>query len=570
MQQQQKLHASSPRVLGPVVGPTLWSRGTPCDLDVGRRTSLCTSEARELVRRPGARTSDQHRPPHDNRFDEEEPYVATITRPDGASRAGLREWLGLAVLALPTLLVALDINSVFLALPHLSIDLHASATQQLWVADGYGLMVAGFVVTMGTLGDRIGRRRLLMIGGAAFGLLSLVSAYAVNPLMLIVARLLLGVAGATLMPSTLALISTIFTDARQRTLAITTWSTCVFAGAALGPVLGGVLLTHYWWGSVLLIGVPTMAALLVAAPLTLPESRNPDAGRLDLTSVMLSLAGILPLTYGVKQLGADRADAPLALGAAAIGALFAVLFVRRQRGLPDPLLRLDLLRDRIVGGVLAALVVTGAGLAGVGLLTTQYLQIVCGLSPLASAVWFAPMGLALAAGCTLAPLTQRWMSPGAAIVAGLAVSTLGFLPVALASGPVTVIVGTAVIALGTGPLFALGTGMVIGSVPPERAGSAAALSETSNYLGGTAGIALFGTVAAGVYHARLAGFGGAPAAARESVAGATSVAATLPAGPADRLLEAAHTAFTSSLSLVAACGAVLFLALTILAARRFR
>ncbi|MGW5667290.1 MFS transporter [Micromonospora sp. NPDC003776] len=496
--------------------------------------------------------------------------MPTVTPAAGATRSGLREWLGLAVLALPTLLVALDINSVFLALPHLGVDLDATAAQQLWVADGYGLMVAGFVVTMGTLGDRIGRRRLLMVGGAAFGLLSLVSAYAVDPLTLIAARLLLGVAGATLMPSTLALISTMFTEVRQRALAITAWSTCVFAGAALGPVLGGVLLTHFWWGSVFLIGVPTMALLLVAAPLTLPEARNPEAGRLDLTSVALSLAGILALTYGVKQLGTGRADVPLALAAAVVGSLFIVLFVRRQRRLRDPLLRLDLLRDRTVSAVLVALVVTGAGLAGIGLLTTQYLQVVRGLSPLAAAVWFAPMGLALAAGCTLAPLTRRRLSAGAAIAGGLALSTLGFLPVALADGPVTVIAGAALIALGTGPLFALGTGIVIGSVAPERAGSAAALSETSNYLGGTVGIALFGTLAAGVYRARLAGFGEAPPAARESVADAASVAATLPADSAGRLLEAAHSAFTSGLSVVAGCGAVLFLALAVLTARRFR
>ncbi|MEJ3742636.1 MFS transporter [Actinomycetes bacterium KLBMP 9797] len=496
--------------------------------------------------------------------------MTTITRPDGASRAGVREWLGLAVLALPTLLVALDINSVFLALPHLSVDLGANAVQQLWVADGYGLMVAGFVVTMGTLGDRIGRRRLLMIGGAAFGVLSVASAYAVNPPMLIVARLLLGIAGATLMPSTLALISTMFTDARQRGVAITTWSTCVFAGAALGPVLGGVLLTHFWWGSVFLIGAPIMAVLLLAAPLTLPEPRSPVTGRLDLTSVALSLAGLLPLAYGVKQLGVDRTNVPLTLGAVAVGTLFTALFVRRQRSLPDPLLRLDLLHNRTVSTVLTALVVTGAGLAGVGLLTTQYLQTVQGLSPLAAAVWFAPMGLALAAGCTLAPLTQRWLSPGAAIFAGLAVSTLGFLPVAMASGPVTLIAGTAIVALGTGPLFALGTGMVIGSVAPERAGSAAALSETSNYLGGTLGIALFGTIAAGVYRAQLADLGDLPAAARESAAGANSVAAALPADPAARLLDTAHTAFTTSLSMVATCAAVLFVGLTILTARRLR
>jgi DHA2 family multidrug resistance protein-like MFS transporter len=492
-----------------------------------------------------------------------------MTPPVQTTRAGLRERLGLAVLALPTLVVALDINSVFLALPHLSVDLGASAAQQLWVADGYGFMVAGFVVTMGTLGDRIGRRRLLVLGAAAFGVLSVLSAYATGPVTLIAARLLLGVAGATLMPSTLALISTMFADVRQRGVAIAVWSTCMFAGAALGPVLGGVLLDHFWWGSVLLIGAPAMAVLLIAAPLTLPEYRNPDAGRLDLTSVALSLIGILAIAYCLKQLGAGGVNV-LSVLVGVAGTTCTVLFVRRQRTVPEPLLRLELLRNRTVATILVALVGAGAGLAGVGLLTTQYLQTVRGFSPLASAVWFAPMGLALALGCTLAPLTRRMLSPSAAISAGLAMSATGFLPIALATGPVPLIAGTALVALGAGPLFALGTGLVIGSVAAERSGSAAALSETSNYLGGTAGIALFGTVAAGLYHARMSGFEDVPAAARDTVAGATAAAAELPPDLAGRLLPAAHAAFTDGLTLVAVCGGVLFGALALLCVRRLR
>ncbi|MFC6930107.1 MFS transporter [Actinomadura yumaensis] len=182
------------------------------------------------------------------------------------------------MLVLPTLLVALDVNVLFLALPELSADLGTSGVQQLWITDVYGFMVAGLVITMGTLGDRIGRRRLLLAGGAAFAAASAAAAYATSPAMLIGARTLLGVAGATLMPSTLALITNMFRDARQRGSAIAVWATCQFAGAALGPVVGGVLLERFWWGSVFLMAVPVMAVLLVAGPCCCPSSARPARG----------------------------------------------------------------------------------------------------------------------------------------------------------------------------------------------------------------------------------------------------------------------------------------------------
>jgi DHA2 family multidrug resistance protein-like MFS transporter len=210
------------------------------------------------------------------------------------SRAGRREWIGLAVLALPTLLVSIDVSVLFLALPHLSEDLGADSTEQLWITDIYGFMTAGFLVTMGTLGDRIGRRRLLLIGGTLFGLASLLAAFSASPEMLIAARALMGIAGATLLPSTLALISNMFRDPKQMGMAIAVWGTCFMAGIALGPVVGGAMLDAFWWGSVFLLAVPVMAVLLVAAPLFLPEFSDPDAGRLDLVSVALSLVTILP------------------------------------------------------------------------------------------------------------------------------------------------------------------------------------------------------------------------------------------------------------------------------------
>lgn len=256
---------------------------------------------------------------------------------DRTERAGAKEWLGLAVLALPTLLLSVDATVLYLALPHLGADLRPSGTETLWIIDVYGFMIAGFLITMGTLGDRIGRRKLLLIGALAFGAASVAAAYATDPAMLIGARALLGIAGATLMPSTLALITNMFHDPGQRGVAIGVWAACFSAGVAAGPLIGGALLELFWWGSVFLLAVPVMVVLLVTAPILLPESRDPEPGRLDLLSVLLSLAAILPVIYGLKVVAADGFGLG-AVAAVVVGLVFAVLFVRRQKSLPDPLL----------------------------------------------------------------------------------------------------------------------------------------------------------------------------------------------------------------------------------------
>ncbi|MGW6379054.1 MFS transporter [Rhodococcus sp. NPDC055112] len=480
-------------------------------------------------------------------------------------RAGRRQWLGLALLALPTLVVALDINALFLALPQLTADLGASSTQQLWIADIYGFMVAGLVITMGTLGDRIGRRRLLFIGSVGFAMASVLAAYSTGPEMLIASRVLLGIAGATLMPSTLALITNMFHDGRQRGAAIAIWSTCTFTGAALGPVVGGLLLAHFWWGAVFLMAVPAGAVLVIVGPFVLPEFRNPDAARLDLPSVALSMLAILPLVYAVKRLTADAAPSIAAVSTLVLGGMFAAVFVARQLRLDDPLLDLRLLGRGSFRLILLALTLAGVVMAGTGLLVTQYLQSVLGHSPVSAALWFAPMGLAVAVGTTLSPAIARRVEPVTAIAAGLALSAIGAALLALVgleSGLGMVIAAIAILALGTGPLFALGTGIVMGSVPPERAGSAASMAETSNYLGGTLGIAILGSVAAGIYQHQMAGSipagtaDEAAASAGQTVAGAAAVAADLPADSGAALLTSAHAAFTSGLHVVALIGAV--------------
>ncbi|OIJ87044.1 MFS transporter [Streptomyces monashensis] len=470
-----------------------------------------------------------------------------------------RAWLGLAVLMLPTSIVAMDMTALLLALPRLSADLGASNVEQLWISDSYGLMVAGLVITMGTLGDRIGRRRLLLTGAAAFAALSVAAAFAAGPLMLIAVRALLGVAGATLAPSTLALITNMFRDERQRGQAIAIWASCQFTGGALGPVLAGLLLQHFWWGSVFLGAVPAMAVLLLAGPVLLPEFRGDRAGRLDPASVGLSLVSALLLVYGVKQLslqGAPAAAAAALVGGAAVGALF----VRRQLRLPEPLLDLRLLRSRPFTAVLVALVLAGVAMAGTGLVVTQYLQSVLGHSPLASAVLFAPMGLGVAVGTLTAPLLARRMRHTTAIAGGLAASALGSLLLTGVHGSLAlplVMTGIAVLALGTGPLFALGTGLVVGSVPPERAGSAASMSETGNYFGGSLGFALLGVLAAVVYRDRTHG-------TSDSLAGAVAASRRLPAGRGAELLHTAREAFTASLHTVGVAAAVIFAVLSVL------
>ncbi|WP_131738890.1 MFS transporter [Actinomadura roseirufa] len=484
----------------------------------------------------------------------------TRTEQDTAALAGPREWLGLVVLVIPTLLVAMDLTSLFLALPRISTDLGASGAEQLWISDGYGFLVAGFVITMGTLGDRVGRR-LLLIGGAAFAALSIVGAYSVNPEMLILTRALLGIAGATLMPSTLALITNMFRDGAQRGRAIAIWATCQFTGGAAGPVLAGTLLQHFWWGSVFLIAVPAMAVLLVAGPIVLPEFRTPSRGRLDPVSVALSLAAVLPVVYGLKQLAVDGSRGALVPVAAMVaGVVFGVVFVRRQLTLETPLLDLRLLSNRPFTAVLIGLVFAGVAMAGTGLAVTQYLQGVLDHSPFMSALLMAPMGLGVAVGTMTAPALAGRVRPATAIAGGLAVSVVGCLLLALVDGTgglPLLIAGITVLALGTGPLFALGTGLVIGSVPPERAGAAASMSETSNYLGGSLGLGVLGAVGAAIYHSRMADVD-APAAARQTLAGADAAARGLPADRATELLHSANGAFTGALNITGGIAAVLF------------
>ncbi|WJV44288.1 MFS transporter [Streptomyces flavofungini] len=480
-------------------------------------------------------------------------------RGERANAAGPREWLGLFVLTLPTILLALDATVLNLAVPDISADLGPSSAQLLWAVDIYGFMIAGFLVTMGTLGDRIGRRRLLMFGALGFGLASVLAATSTSPEMLIAARALLGITGATLMPSTLALISNMFKDPRQRGVAISVWVTCFSVGIAVGPVLGGLLLEWFWWGSVFLLGVPVMVVLLVTAPLLLPEYRDPAAGRVDAASVVLSLVTVLPGIYGVKRLAEHGVDA-FAVAALLTGAVFGTLFVLRQRRLADPLLDLRLFQNRAFSAALLVLLLGLGVMGGLYLFITQYLQLVEGLSPLEAGLWLLPAALALIVASSLTPALARRIRPGYVVGGALLVSVAGYALIAQVDshgGLPLLVTGFVLVYTGISPMMVLGTDLVVGSAPPEKAGSAAAMSETGMEFGIALGIAGLGSVVTAVYRDETndtlprALPEDTAHAARDTLANADAAARELSGPLGEQLLEPARQAFTSGLNVAA-------------------
>jgi DHA2 family multidrug resistance protein-like MFS transporter len=481
-----------------------------------------------------------------------------------ASRAGRKEWMGLAVIAVACLLYVMDLSVLYLAVPSLTRDLEPSSSQLLWITDIYGFLVAGFLITMGTLGDRIGRRKVLLTGAAAFGAASVLAAFSTSAEMLIAARALLGIAGATVAPSTLSLIRNMFHDPRQRTTAIGVWGTSFAVGGAIGPLVGGVMLEFFWWGSVFLVNVPVMALLLVLGPRLLPEFRDPGAGRLDLTSAALSLAAVLSVIYGLKQIAQEGLgwSAGVAIGAGlAVGAVF----VRRQTKLADPLIDLRLFRVPKFSVSVASNALTGFVVFGTFLFVAQYLQLVVGLSPLQAGVWSLPSSVGVIVGSMSAPMVSRLVRPAFGVAGGLVLAAIGFgilAQVDAASGLPLVVTGSVVFSLGLGPVFILATDLIVGSAPPERAGAASAISETGAEFGGALGIAILGSIGTAAYRSEVidavpAGVPTAAAeAARDTLGGALAVAEKLPGEAGTALLAAARDAFTQGLHLAVGTGAV--------------
>ncbi|MDQ3786856.1 MAG: MFS transporter [Actinomycetota bacterium] len=471
----------------------------------------------------------------------------------------------------------MDFSVLYLAVPHLTADLAPTGVQQLWIVDIYGLVIAGFLVTMGTLGDRVGRKRLLLAGATVFGVASIAAAFSTGPEMLIASRALLGVAGAAVLPSVMALVTGMFPDQKQRARALAIWTACFMTGSTLGPLVGGVLLNTFWWGSVFLVSVPGIALLLVFGPALLPDQRSPGAGRLDPVSVVLSLAAILPFVYGIKELARNGWEwVPAA--ALVFGVVVGVVFVQRQRHLEHPLLDLRLFGNRIFRSTVVLFFVTALVGAGTLLLVTLYLQNVTGLTPLAAGLLLlVPNALMIIASLTT-PQVANHIRPAYLIAGGVFVAGIGYTIFTLAgatSGPSTIFFAMCVVMLGTAPIAALANHLAMGAVPPEKAGSGASIVQTATEFAIGLGIATLATIGTAVYRSNVEGaLGSVPAdaanAARESIDRAVDAAGDLPAQQGADLLASARESFTSGLHVVGVIAAILYAGLCVLVLRAFR
>ncbi|WP_067468227.1 MFS transporter [Nocardia amamiensis] len=502
--------------------------------------------------------------------------MTTQTHAPTLQRAGARDWAGLSVLALALLLLAVDATVLDLAVPAISADLAPTTPQLLWIIDVYSFVLAGLLVVMGNLGDRIGRRRLLLLGAAGFGVASILAAWAATPEMLIAARVLQGVAGATLMPATLGLIRSMFLDPRQRTVAIAVWSAMAGGGAAAGPLLGGWLLEHYWWGSVFLVNLPVMLVLLVLGPVLIPESRDPRPGRFDLPSAVLSMLALVPLVYAVKEFAAHGPSlGPAAIGA--IGALAGVWFVRRQRGLAHPMLDLALFalpkfRTAVLTNLLAVF-----ALAGVLFFGSQYLQLVLGRSPMQAGLLLLPGLLASMIASLVAAWLVRRLRPGVVLggalsTAALGAALFGWLGADAATSMTPFVLGFLFVGAGVGVALTVSSDLVVSSAPPERAGAAAAVSETAYETGIALGVAVLGSVVMAIFRngLDLTHVPGARAdAATESLGAATAFARELPETAGNAFLVSVHEAFVSGIHF-AAIGTMSILLLAAAVAFRLR
>ncbi|WP_436492235.1 MFS transporter [Actinokineospora sp. HUAS TT18] len=484
--------------------------------------------------------------------------------------AGRREWIGLAVLVLPCLLVSMDVSVLFFGLPFISADLGPTAGQQLWIMDAYGFVLAGLLITMGAVGDRIGRRKLLLIGAAAFGAASVVAAYAPSAELLILARGVLGLAGATLMPSTLALIRNMFHDAAQRKTAIAIWTGGLTLGATIGPIVGGFLLDHFWWGSAFLINVPAMILLLIVGPLLLPEFRAPESGRFDLPGAGLSLVAMITLIYGIKRAAIDDVDG-LALAALALGLVLAVAFVHRQRTTAHPLLDVTLFRDRTFSASVLISVVSMFCFIGITLYTNQYLQLVLGMRPFTAALWSLAVMPGVMIVMTVSGMLANKVRVSVLVLSGLLILTSAFVVLMFvrADSPLwLVLTGAGLVAAGVLVTTSLLADLILTAAPAESAGTASAVSETGSELGAALGMAILGSIGAAIYHSEMADpVASLPAdtarIARDTLGGAVSLG-----DPA--LIQAARVAFTHGFTATATVGAVLVALVSVFAYRALR
>jgi DHA2 family multidrug resistance protein-like MFS transporter len=401
---------------------------------------------------------------------------------------------------------------------------------------------------------------------------SVLAAFARTSTELILMRALLGIAGATLAPSTLSLIRNMFHDEKQRQVAIGVWITAFSVGSAIGPLVGGWLLQYFWWGSVFLPAVPVMALLLLLGPRLLPEYRDENAGRVDSPSVVLSLTAVLGTIYAVKSMAeAGPSAARLLLLATGLG--LGAVFVRRQRQIDYPLLELRLFSIPTFRTAIVAYALSCLAMFGIYIFIAQYLQMVLMLTPLQAGWATVPWAAGFVLGSmVLAPRLAARFGPGPVLVWGLAAAAVGMLLIVFADGPWALwvlVAGMVVVSLGMAPVFAIGTEQIITSAPPERAGAASSVAETASEFSGALGIALFGSAGTLIYRHQLnqAGLTAVPPEAMATLGGALQAAAKMSPTAAQALEGAAQAAFTDALQVTALVASVLVLLASVMAAR---
>lgn len=490
------------------------------------------------------------------------------------AKSGFREWGALAALMLPVLLVSVNNTALSFALPAISKGLHPSAAQLLWVIDVYPLVLAALLIPMGSMGDRIGRRRMLMIGSSGFGVISLLAAFAPTAAWLVAARVGIAVFGSMLLPATLSVIRTVFHDERRRQIAIAIWTAGFSAGAALGPIAGGFLLNHFWWGSIFLLAVPVLVAFLVAAPLLLPESRDPNPGPVDPTSIVLAVLTMAPVVYGIKALatGGSVLHGVLFM---ALGVLCGVLFARRQVTKDYPMLDLRFFRSSRFSGGLSVNLMAEFAIIGFLIILTQHLQVVSGKDPMSAGLLMVPgMVLAIVSGLAAAGFAKA-VGLRAAVISGLLLIAAGFFIVFFTDQQDTMwpaLIGFYAISTGVGLATTLSTDLVVSSVPEAKVGAASAVSETGYEVGAVLGTAVLGGLTTAFYQAHLdlpAVVDPATAqAARETLGGAADVAQASPHG--QLIMDSATAAFSSGMQWSALVGGVIVTVVGLVLARVLR
>ena len=494
-----------------------------------------------------------------------------ITAPDG--KATRKEWIGLTILILPTLLVSMDMTVTYLALPVISAALKPGSAELLWITDVFGFMEAGLLIVMGSLGDRIGLRKLLVSGALAFTAASVLAAFAPSAFWLIIARAIMGIAGATLLPTVLSLIRNMFADDGERTFAMGLYTTCFSAGTMLGPIIGGFLLNHFWWGSIFLMPVPLIFLLLLAAPTFLPEFKDAHARTMDWLSAVLLIAATLLMIYGIKQM-AQNGFSLLSIGYMLAGAGLGWLFIARQKRIPHPLVDWQLFANAGFNAALAALFVALFSWSGIFLFVGQYLQSVLGLPSFVAGLWMLPGAAGSILLCMTAPVALKYYSRGSLIAMGLAVLAVGIslLCWLTTSSLALLVVAIFLISGGCGITVTLGIDLVVASAPPQKAGAAAGISETSTAFGSSLGVAILGSIATVLYRGdRWADIPGLPAgsltdAARSTIGGAVAEAGRL---HNTAILLHARDVFVHSLHITAGIAAAVVIIMALLVVNFF-